>query len=141
MGAFLGWIAVVWPLFARPELLIFAIIIGLPIAFGVSWIVAAPHLRRVMRNPVSWLHAALTGARIAFTIALIAIAIARFLGWLESHNPNRWSQIGGGEYVQEVDGILTAYGWLLLAQNTVLFTLSGGIIGLFLRALIGPGRR
>jgi hypothetical protein len=40
-----------------------------------------------------------------------------------------------------VNGILTLYGWLLLARNTAIFVGLGAAIGLVVRAMIGPGRR
>jgi hypothetical protein len=73
-------------------------------------------------------------------IAAISIAIGRYQGWRQSQNPNFNSQIGGGDFVRSVDGILTPYGWWSLAQNTVIFVFAGVVIALVVRAVIGAGK-
>lgn len=65
--------------------------------------------------------------------------IGRFLGWMESIDDAGGSQIGGGDFVRSVDGILTPYGWLIVAQNTAIFIAIGASIGLIVRAAVGPG--
>ena len=118
----------------------FAAIIGLPIAFFTVWILGGGIIRRTMRQPVSWLRAATAGASVAAVAAFLSIVIGRVNGYHLSKDPSRYSQIGGGEYVQSIDGILTPYGWFLLAQNTAIFILLGAVIGLFVRFLIGSGK-
>lgn len=138
-SAVLGWFSVVWPALLEPKILLPAAIIGLPIAFLACWCVAAPILWRIMLRPISWLGAIRWGSTISASIALVGIAIGRLYGWMESVNPDISSQIGGGIYVQEIDGILTPYGWLLLARNTIWFVLGGVAVALLIRGLIGRG--
>jgi hypothetical protein len=139
-AAILGWLAIVGPaLFANPFILPWAAVFGLPIAFAACWAIGAPILRRLMRNTISWLAAGVWGGVIASIIAAISIAIGRYQGWRQSLNPNLNSQIGGGEFVRSVDGILTPYGWWVLAQNTMQFILIGIVIALIVRWRIGQG--
>lgn len=114
--------------------------IGLPIAFGAGWIIAAPILKRAMRSRITWAGAAFLGGGIALLIALASIVIGRFRGWVQSMNPDTVSQIGGGDKVREIDGLLTAFGWATLAQTTAFLVAGGVLIALMVRALIGPGR-
>lgn len=145
-SALLGWAGVTvielrgaefWPtvLFGLP----LAAIFGLPIAFCMTWLVGGPILRRLMRQPVRWLQAATWGAVIAVIIAIVSIMIGRFLGWMESIDDSRGSQWGGGDFVRSVDGVLTPNGWLIVGQNTAIFMGIGALIGLAVRALVGPG--
>ncbi|WP_422372310.1 hypothetical protein [Hoeflea sp.] len=142
LSAFLGWLIVVAYLTypqSDPGIWLMSAIIGLPVSYLVSWSVVAPTLRKIMRHPISWARAAYSGAKVSLLIATMAILIGRFLGWLESISPNISSQVGGGDRIRSIDGILTPYGWLMLAQSTVLFILGGVAIALILRAVIGPG--
>ena len=107
-AAVLGWLAVCAPLlWHRPELIVLVALIGLPIAFSACWLIGAPILRGVMRHPVSWLAAVGWGAVISGAMAAVAVAFGRLQGWLQSRNPMSWSQIGGGDYIQSIDGVLT----------------------------------
>jgi hypothetical protein len=119
----------------------FAAIIGLPIAFFTVWVLGGGIIRWTMRRPISWLRAASTGASAAAVAALLSIIIGRVNGYQISQDPHRYHQIGGGDYVRSIDGILTPYGWFLVAQTTVIFILLGALIGLFVRYVIGPGRQ
>ncbi|WP_439111517.1 hypothetical protein [Lentibacter sp.] len=121
-------------------LMVWAAAIGLPIAFGASWLVSAPILKRVMHNKITWARAAVWGGAITFLIALFSTVIGRLYGLMQSMNPNSSSQLGGGDKIREVDGILTAYGWLMLGQRTAVFVAAGVLIALLVRAVIGPGR-
>ena len=116
-------------------LLPFAAIIGLPLAYLVTWLVGGPILRRLMRRPVGWMQAAAWGAFIATFFAALSIVIGRLNGYRMSRDPtfDFWT-------AREVDGILTSYGWLLLAQNTAIFIALGAATGLAVRAVIGPGK-
>lgn len=137
----LGWVAVAGPfILANPFVLPWAAAFGLPIAFAACWLIGAPILKRVMRRPVTWLGAAIWGGTIAMIIAVVSIAIGRHQGWRQSQNPNFNSQIGGGDFVSSVDGILTPYGWWVLAQSTTVFVLAGVAIALIVRGVIGAGR-
>lgn len=139
-GAFLGWLGLSLPyLLYNPLLLPWAAAIGWPIAYGICWLVAAPVLRRLMKRSISWGVAAISGAGIAAIIAAIFIAIGRYRGWRASQDPNYSSIVGGGDFVRSVDGILTPYGWWVLAQNTLQFMVYGMVIALLVRWRIGPG--
>jgi hypothetical protein len=117
----------------------FAAIIGLPVAFLACWLIGAPILARMTRRSLSYPRAALCGGLISVSISIVSIMIGRFLGWMESIDDSRSSQFGGGDFVRSVDGILTPYGWLVVAQNTAIFMGIGALIGLVVRALVGPG--
>ena len=134
-SALLGWALVVVPMAVwngSLAIVIFGAIFGLPIAYFCCWVIGAPVLKRVMQNEITWMAAAKWGAVISFLIALLSIAVGRYNGWLRSTNPNFGSYSG-----REIDGILTAYGWLLLAQSTALFVLAGTVVGLLVRWRIG----
>jgi hypothetical protein len=141
ISAVLGWLVVSAPflfglgLGAFP----FVAVIGLPIAFGVCWMTGAPILSRAMRKPVTWMRAAIYGAGISFAIAALSIVIARLIGFSQSLNENSSSQVGGGDYIQSIDGILTPYGWYLTGQSTLLFMCVGIVIALIMRKVIGGG--
>lgn len=117
-----------------------SVLLGMPVAFAACWLVGAPVLARLMRRKVGWASAALWGALIALVMSLAWLAFARWLGWRQSLNPTAWSQIGGGDYIQSIDGILTPYGWWVAAQGHAAFVLLGAAVALAVRAIIGPGR-
>jgi len=150
LSAFLGWLVIAAPISAGTSnaglrqffgIMIWAAAIGLPIAFLASWLISAPILKRLMRKNISWFQTVFWGGAITFLIALVSVAIGRFRGWLQSVDPNSLSQLGGGDKVREIDGILTSYGWLNLVQNTAIFVAFGIAISLVVRFVIGPGRR
>jgi len=147
-SAILGWLVVSAPVSAEISgggflpflgVMVWAAGIGLPIAFGLSWLITAPILKRIMRGSITWLGAIFYGGAITFLIALVSIVIGRFRGLMQSVNPSSFSQLGGGDKVREIDGILTAYGWLILAQTTAMFVAAGIVIALVVRSVIGPG--
>ena len=84
----------------------------------------------------SWIKAVSLGSAIALIIAGASIIIGRFLGWRQSLNPDT-NALHGGEHVLEIDGILTVFGWLMLAQSTALFTGLGATVALFVWWLVG----
>ncbi len=146
LSAILGWLVIAAPISAGTSnagflqffgLMVWVAAIGLPIAFLASWIISAPILKRLMRKNTSWFQAILWGGVITFFIALASIAIGRLRG-LATKQP---SQLGGGDKVREIDGILTSYGWQVVAQNTAMFVAAGIVIALIVRFAIGPGRR
>ena len=150
LSAVLGWLSIAVPISAGMSsagllqffgIMIWAAAIGLPIAFITSWLISAPILKRLMRKNISWFQAAIWGGAITFLIALASIAIGRFRGWMRSVDSSSFSQLGGGDEVREIDGILTSYGWLILAQNTAMFVAAGIVISLVIRFAIGPGGR
>ncbi|OYX22846.1 MAG: hypothetical protein B7Z10_12425 [Rhodobacterales bacterium 32-66-7] len=147
VSALLGWTGVtVMELYGanRSQLLFylpFFAVIGLPIAFLTTWVIGGPIIRRVMRRPVGWLRAAFAGATVATILAAISIVIGRLNGLRAYNDPTFHYRLGAGEYTSAIDGILTPYGWLLVARNTALFVALGTMIGLIVRVVIGPGQR
>ena len=142
LSALLGWLGYVCFFCTRFDtgFLMMVALFGLPIAFVTSWLIGAPILRRAMKNSISWRGAALGGGAAAGIMIGFSIVIGRLLGWMQSLDDSHFSQIGGGDYVQSIDGILTPYGWTLLAISSVQFIAMGVLVGLALRALIGPGK-
>lgn len=147
LSALLGWAGVTVAVLGVSDwnrflgLLPFAAVIGLPIAFLLTGIVGGPVLRRATQRSVTWFGAALGGAKVAAIIAAISVVIGRSLGYLQSIDDGSFSRIGGGENTIELDGILTAYGWQLLAVRTVYFIGFGTAVGLLIRLVIGPGKQ
>lgn len=146
VAALLGWAGVTLMELAagtRSQILFylpFYAVIGLPVAFFATFFIGGGTVRRIMRRPVGWLRAAAGGAWIATIIAAISIAIGRLNGLRISYDPTYNFRLGGGDYVREIDGILTGYGWLILAQNTAIFIALGAAVGLVVRVVIGSGR-
>lgn len=139
LSAVLGWACISIPMALQSNigLLIWAAIVGLPIAFLCCWLIGAPILKFAFKKEISWLGAIGWGSTIAFVIALVSIALGRYRGWRQSINPNSYSQWGGGEYVREVDGILTAYGWLMLGKSTLIFVGMGAFVALLVWWIVG----
>lgn len=129
-----GWDATLWSLFQLLTLF------GVPSAFLIAWIFVAPALRKMMRKPVTFFRAAYWGGAISTGLVLLSIAIGRLRGWHQSHNDNFDSQIGGGDFVRSVDGILTPYGWQILARNSLLFIAVCIFVAVVIRAIVGPGK-
>ena len=113
---------------------------SLPIAFLAAWIVVAPILKSAMRRPMRFARAAFWCSLVSGVIVLVSVAIGRFRGWAQSLNPNFNSQLGGGDKIREIDGILTPYGWLVLAKLSLFFMLACVVGAVLIRLLIGPGR-
>lgn len=143
LSAILGWAFVMAPLIVHGGvgILILGALFGLPIAFLACLCIAAPILKLLMRRPISWRRAAVWGAVISAVMKAIDVAYSRYHGWRESQDDSVFSRYGGGDYVQSIDGILTPYGWWVLAQNSVIFVLKGMMVALIIRAVIGEGRR
>lgn len=143
LSAVLGWAGHVAPMAVAmgPGILPLAAVLGLPIALAACCTIAAPVLWWLMRRPITWIAATVWGAAISTGIAAVGIAIARYRGWRASRDPDWFYQIGGGDHVEVVDGILTPYGRWVLAQDTALFVLTGTAVALTVRAVVGPGRR
>ncbi|MBK4215552.1 hypothetical protein JJJ17_06400 [Paracoccus caeni] len=142
LSALLGWAIISTPVVIGLGIgiLPFAAIIGLPVAFTVCWTAVAPLLWYVTRKNVTWRRALGWGIVTATMLTLAFIALTRFMGWLEYMDPSRSSQIGGGDQVVSVDGILTPYGWLQLAKNSTIFILVATCAALIIRWIIGPGK-
>lgn len=139
-SALLGYLAVVGVpsvLAANPGGILGGAILGVPIAMLCCWVFAAPALKYLMRKEIGWLSAASWGAFLASIMALVSIAIGRYIGWQQSDNPNFSGRVGGDGYIREIDGILTPYGWLVLAQNTLIFIVAGALIAILVKWLIG----
>jgi hypothetical protein len=145
-SAILGWLwvtlySVNFDLRYLPLLLPLAAIVGLPIAFIATYLIGMPILWSVMRKSVTYQRAALGGGLIAALMAMASTAIGRYMGWRQSLNDNHGGQVGGGDYVQSIDGILTPYGWWVVLRDSMLLIAVGMVIGVLMRAWIGPGRQ
>lgn len=114
---------------------------GLPIVFAITWLIAGPILWWLIRGPISWFAAACWGAAISGLMALLGLGWSRFQGWQASHNPNFHYTIGGGDFVQDVDGVFTPYGWWVAVQGSLQFVLLGIAVALIVRAIIGAGEK
>ena len=114
--------------------------LGLPIAFVVTWIVIGPTLWLIMHKPVSWARCLRLGVGLALAISAVFFAFGRFVAWQRTLNPNAPREIRSGNIVSEIDGVLTAHGWQVIAQNTVVFVGVFVAIALVVRAITGPGR-
>ena len=142
LGAFLGWSAILLPIVTGGNLglTISAAIVGLPIAFLSCWLIGTPILRRAMRTEIGIVGAALWGALIALFMSAAGFLFGRLFDWILSSNPGFTSQAGGGENVIKVNGVLTAYGWQVVATNFAIFVAMGAVIGILTRWLVGPPR-
>lgn len=141
LSAVLGWIGVVFWDFPNarglpnPKGLIVAAIVGIPISILICWLLGGPTLRRSMRKPIAFWDAALGGAKVAAIIVVLAVLVF----WLIGLSAN--GKVGDGDYTQFENGLITPYGWLLLAQGAAKFILFGAIVGLIVRLVIGPGHK
>lgn len=121
------------------RLALFALV-GLPIACVVSFVIVGPALRRLMQRPIGYLKAALWGAGLSAGIAFVNVVLGRMNGLMIWLDDSRFSQIGGGDYIRSIDGILTPYGWQFLAFNNITFIAWCTLGALFIRLTVGPGR-
>jgi hypothetical protein len=128
LSAILGWAGIV-----GRELTVSELIFGPPISILLCWLIGGPILGKLMQRPVSWVGAAIAGARAAATMAVLFAAA----GWVLGLGSN--GQLGYGDLTLSVNGVPTLYGWLLLAQNTAFLVALGAGVGLAARAAIGPG--
>lgn len=122
------------------NLLFLFAVFGLPVALVVSGIFVAPILKVMMRRRVSYCRAMLWGGGTAAVLAALSIVVGRFRGWKQSQDPTFYSQIGGGDYIRSIDGILTPYGWWVTVQNSAFFVLACIFGAVVIRLIIGPGR-
>jgi hypothetical protein len=148
LSALIGWIVAIAPYLVHPGGILGALawlpwlaVVGLPIAFAVTWLFAGPVLWRVMQHPVSWVSAVKWGAVISLGMAAGGLAFSRFQGWRASQDPNFDFQLGGGDYIREVDGVLTPYGWQMELLGSLQFILTGIAVALIVRWIMGSGRR
>ena len=130
----INWASLVgWAVFASDYLfqtrnpfgLVFFALYGLPISFALVWLLAAPVVWYAMRRPVSWLGAVALGAGVSATMAAIGLILNYWSRWRANHDPNFGYQIGGGDYVRDIDGVLTSYGQWAEVQDTIRFVLIG----------------
>lgn len=149
LATIFGWAAMVVPRMIGPQvqgwddalrILLPMAVFGLPVALVLALIFVAWPLRVLMRQPVSYGRAARWALGISLCMTILSIAIGRLNGLRISRDPDLSSQIGGGDYIRSVDGILTPYGWWVLGQNSVLFVIACVLSALAIRAIIGPGR-
>lgn len=143
LSALLAWAALAGPFIVvgGVPFLIWAMALALPVAYLTCWTIGAPILAYAMRRPIGRRRAALWGAVVSASIAAPVIVIGRYWGWPASMDPSIRSQLGGGDFIRSLNGILTPYGRQVLAQNTAMFILLGVAVALIVRAVIGPGRR
>lgn len=113
--------------------------VGIPVSFLIAWIVVAPFLRVLMRKNVSFIRASKWGAGIGICLVALSILIGRYLGWRFSINLNLDSRVGPDGAIRSIDGMLTPYGWWVLAQNSICFILICLLVSLVVRLRIGPG--
>lgn len=112
---------------------------ALIVALVVAWVFVAPLMALAMRKPRSWTDAVRWGGGTAAAIAIAGFVIAHIGRLRAQSDPTFHSRLGGGDYVREIDGVLTPYGWLIVVQNNVLFVMLGIAIALVLRAVFGGG--
>lgn len=150
LSGLLGWLAIAVPITSRTDggslvnflgLMIWAAVLGLPVAWLASRLITGPVLKRILRKPLSWMRAGLWGAVISSLFALIGIAITRLWKWYWSIDPGSYAQTDSGNWAQQADRILAISSWMLPAKSTVLFVVAGVFIALIVRAFIGPGNR
>jgi hypothetical protein len=142
-AALLGWASFALEyLFqtGNPFGLLFFALYGLPISFALVWSLAGPVVWLAMRRSVSWFNALALGVSAAAVMAAIGFTWKFWSRWQANHNPNFSYQSGGGDYVRDIDGILTSYGQWMELQETVRFVLIGAIVALAVRKIIGPAR-
>lgn len=145
LSALFGWASATLPLvmLTGPATLIYGVIFGLPISFLCCWIIGAPILNRLMRHEITLGRAAFWGGLIALFFSLLWTAVELYRGWQASLDPSRSTNFSGGTdsnggfVVTEVNGILTTYGWLMVAQSTLVFTAIGVFVAVLVRSFIG----
>lgn len=140
LSALLGYLAVIGVpsiLNANPGGIIGGAFLGIPFALLCCWVVGAPILKHVMKKEISWISAASWGASIASVLATLSIAIGHYSGYRQSIDANFNSRVGGDGYVRSIDGIMTPYGWQVLAQNTLIFIATGALIAVVVKWLVG----
>ena len=140
LSALIGWACVAIPMTALSGLsvIIYAVIFGLPISFLCCWVIGAPILKYVMRREITWIRAVLWGGGVALIISLSGTAINRYRGWRQSLDPMLDTNFTSGRKgLVEVDGFLTAYGWLMVAQSTLIFVALGMFVALVVWMFIG----
>lgn len=139
LSALIGWACIVLPLavLTGPAMLVYGAIYGLPISFLCCWVIGAPILKYLMRHEITLVRAAFWGGGIALLISLLSIVIGRYRGWRQSLDPSLDTNFSGGTHLVEVDGFLTAYGWLMVAQSTAVFTVLGAFVAVLVWSFIG----
>lgn len=139
-SALLGYFAVVGVpsiLNGNPGGIVGAAPLAIPFALLFCWAIGAPILKRIMQKEISWTSATCRGAVIASILATLSIAMGQLSGYRQSINPNVNSRVGGDGYIRSIDGVLTPYGWQVLAQNTLLFIAAGALIAVAVKWLVG----
>jgi|GEM_PF-3231341 len=119
LAAVMGWAAVSVPVAfttLNPPLWFASVVIGLPIAFALCWLIGAPVLKRIMRKEVSWTAAALWGIIISTLIFSVQVL-----------------------FNYSISGAPTPFGWRVMIADLAVFLLKGMMIGVVVRWAIGPG--
>ncbi|MCH2164362.1 MAG: hypothetical protein MK098_06890 [Marinovum sp.] len=114
-------------------------ILAIPIGILLAWVFVAPTLSRMMRTSISRARAALWGGGIGVALVGISTAFGRWRGWQQSRDDTFHSQIGGGDYIRSIDGILTPYGWYVLMMNSLAFIIVCVVSALLVQKFIGSG--
>lgn len=112
---------------------------GLPFSFLISWVFIAPSLHPTMSRHISFARAAYWGCGIGVVLTVISVSLGRHQDFKTSKNPNFGYTIGGVVSERSMDGILTPYGWWVLAQNSIMFIVTRVFTSLTNRWIIGPG--
>ncbi len=114
----------------------FAFLFGLPIV----WITVGPILYYRMRSQVTWMAAATLGTGIGLLLVSLGFLRGQSRRRYAAENDSFNYQLGGGDFVRDIDGTLTEYGWQVLIQNNVLFVIMCLLCALIVRYSVGPGR-
>lgn len=115
-------------------------LLGLPIAFVSVWIFGAPFIYFAMRDNISFPRAALLGLTITAICALVYTVLLRTNDLLLK--ANRLEKLPDGSVGRHltIDGYLTTVGLQELIQDVVIYLITGVVIGIVVRVIVGPGR-
>ncbi|MEM7462235.1 MAG: hypothetical protein AAF362_06095 [Pseudomonadota bacterium] len=145
LSALLGWACLALPASFIGTfvwgLLLWAAIIGLPIAFLCCWVIGAPVLHYIMRDSITWFAAIAWGAAIGGLISLAVFVITIIVGITMYMGGEFHAETGGLDVVKFVDGVLSAKLWLQILKLNLLWLGLAIFIAITLRAIIGPGTK
>ena len=110
------------------------------VALMVSCMFVAVPLAVAMRQPASWARAAFWGGAVATAIGAVFFSIGHVRRLRARSDDSINYQLGGGDFVRDIDGVLTPYGWQVIVQTYMLFIGLGIFVALVMRLLLGPGK-